>query len=254
MKRVFERLALALALVGLVAEPASAIAYGGWNGRLSLDSWYDDNLTRGLTVSPAALPYGNQELGLNLGASLGNVFVLTPEIDSWLIASVHGRVGVLYPSLSGAWGSLFSNTIWHLEGGREAYLLLGATHFFNSGTYNAAGAGLVQPLWAGGSARAEAGVGGYRADVASSSFTMPSIGGGLDQAFMTGTVLGARYAYQTLFYTTAQVAPRHQLYLFATQRLGPNWELHARYLRTLDLSATAPYQEGYWDAGVGYDF
>lgn len=245
-------LALAVALLS-AAEPAQAIAYGGWNARLSLDSWYDDNLTRGITVSPAALPYGNQELGLNLGASLGNVFVLTPEIDSWLIASVNGRAGVLYPSLSGVWGSLFSNTVMHLDGGREAYMLLGTTHFWNSGTYNAAGAGLVQSLWTGASARVEAGVGGYFANQASSSFTMPSIGGGLDQVFMTGTSLGARYAYQTLFYS-ASTTPRHQFYLFASQRLGANWEVHGRYLRTIDLSSTNGYQEGYFDMGVGYDF
>jgi hypothetical protein len=244
----------ALALLLALPAPAFAVAYGGWNARMTLDSWYDDNLTRGLAVTTTTLPYGNQELGLNLGLGVGNVFVITPEIDSWVIVNAHGRTGAFYPSLSGAWGSLFSNTVVHLDGGREAYGLLGVTHFLGSGTYYAGEAGLVQPLWGGASGRLEAGVGNYQSFTAGYSFGMPSVGAGFDQAFQTGTTLGVRYAFQTQFYDAGRVDPRHQLYLLASQRLWGNWEVHGHYLGTLDTSSTTGYREGYVDLGVGYDF
>jgi hypothetical protein len=133
-------------------------------------------------------------------------------------------------------------------------MLLGTTYFWNSGGYHAAELGFLQPLWAGASARIEAGAGFYMTSVADTSFAMPSVGVGLDQAFLTGTTVGVRYAYQTLFYSSTRVDPRHQFFLVASQRLAANWEVHARYLRTIDLSSTAGYQEGYFDMGVSYDF
>jgi hypothetical protein len=243
----------ALGMIGLAAAPASAIAYGGWTAGASVDTYYDDNLTRGLVVPSTALPYGNQDLGLNLGLSVGNVFLLTPEVDTWLIASVHGRAGVLYPSLSGAWGSLYSNTVWHLDAGREIYALLGSTGFWSAGWYHAAEAGFVQPLWGGASARVQLGGGTYLVDTADAGFTMPSVGVGFDQAWLTGTQVGLRYAYQTLFYVS-RTDPRHQLYALASQRLGGGFEVHAQYLRTLNVSDTAGYTESYVGAGMGYEF
>lgn len=256
VRRLGRCLAGVLAVAGVMAafaSPALAIAYGGWTAGASLDTYYNDNLTRGLVVPSTALPYGNQDLGLNLGLSIGNVFVLTPEIDTWVIASAHGRAGVLYPSLSGAWGSLYSNTIWHLEGGRETYVLFGTTRFLSSGWYHALEGGFVQPLWAGASGRVQVGGGSYLADVVDASFTMPSIGVGFDQAWVTGTQVGVRYAYQSLFYSS-RTDPRHQIYLLASQKLGGNWEAHAQYLRTINVSADAGYAEGYFGAGIGYEF
>jgi hypothetical protein len=251
-KRVWAA-AVAVAALG-VAAPAEAVSYGGWNARASMDTWYDDNLARGLVLPADVLPNGNQDLGMNVGLTVGNAFVLTPDVDTWVIASAHGRAGVLYPSLSGAWGSLFSNTVWHLDGGRETYALLGSTHFFGAGTYHAGELGFVQPLWTGASARVQAGAGRYFTSTTGSGFTMPTLGGGLDHAFTTGTLVGVRYAYQTLMYEDSRVDPRHQVYGYVSQRLGANWEVHARYLRTVDLSTTAGYTEGYMDAGIGYDF
>jgi hypothetical protein len=247
------RVALALAGVLLAAAPAQALEYGGWSAGASVDTYYDDNLARGSSVSAAALPYGNQDLGLNLGLNVGNVFVLRPDLDTWVIVSLHGRAGALYPSLSTAWGSVFSNTVWHLDGGREAYALLGSTGFWGSGAYHAAETGLVQPLWAGARARVQLGGGAYATQTVDAGFAMPSVGAGLDQVFMTGTQLGVRYAYQTLFYST-RTAPRHQVYLLGSQRLGGGWEAHAQYLWTLDLSDGAGYTEGYLGAGIGYEF
>jgi hypothetical protein len=246
----------ALALAALVASPApaEAVAYGGWNARVTLDSWYDDNLTRGLAVSTGTLPNGNQDLGLNVGVGVGNVFVLTPEVDTWVLVNAHGRTGLYYPSLSGGWGSLFSNTVVHLDGGREAYGLVGATHFLGSGTYYAGELGLVQPMWAGASGRLEAGTGLYRSYTTGYSFAMPSLGLGLDQAFQTGTTVGVRYAFQTQFYDEGRIDPRHQIYLLASQRVWGNMEVHAHVLETFDTSGTNGYQEGYFDLGVGYDF
>lgn len=257
-RSIAARGALALGLVAsalfATQRPADAFAYGGWNARVSFNSWHDDNLSRGLVVSPSALPYGNQDLGLNMGLSLGNVFVLAPDLDTWLIGNLYGRTGFLYPTLSSAWGSIFSNTVRHLDGGRELYLLLGTTAFWGNGHYFAGETGFVQPLWAGANARVEAGAGTYMVETAGASFGMPSLGLGFDQAFSTGTQLGARYAYQTLFYDAGRVDPRHQLYLLASQRIGGGWELHARYLRTFATSPTAGYQEGYFDLGMDYDF
>jgi hypothetical protein len=253
-RRGIAAIALALLAIAMPAAPADAIAYGGWNARATLDSWYDDNLARGTVVSTTALPYGNSDFGLHVGLGLGNVFVLTPDIDTWVIVNAHGRVGAFYPSLSGAWGSVFSNTVWHLDGGRELYGLLGVTHFLTLGTYWAGELGFAQPLWWGGTARLEAGAGSYRSFTSGYSFAMPSVGGGFDQVFTTGTTVGFRYAYQTQFYDASRIDPRHQLYLLASQRLNANWELHAHYLKTFDVSATTGYTEGYVDFGVGYDF
>jgi hypothetical protein len=231
--------------------PALAIDYGGWNARASIDSWYDDNLTRGLAVSADTLANGSQDLGLHLGASVGNVWLLTPDLDTWLIVDVHGSYGLFYPSLSGTWGSLVSNTVWHLGGGRETSLMLGTSAFWGNGNYHAASLDFKQPLAAGASAHLEGGASTYQTNVAGASFWMPSAGGGLDWALPTGTLLGLRYAFQPRFYE-ADSAPRHQALVRASQRLGA-WELHASVLETLDTTAGAGFQEGYFGCGVAYD-
>ncbi|MNT86711.1 hypothetical protein D3C72_2270320 [compost metagenome] len=111
----------------------------------------------------------------------------------------------------------------------------------------------MQSLWPGASARVQLGGGTYATETADASFTMPSIGVGFDQAWPTGTHTGARYAYQSLFYAT-RTDPRHQLYLFASQRIAADWDVRAQYLRTLNVSETAGYSEGYLGAGIGYEF
>lgn len=242
------RLGLAIAAWLAATAPVQAIDYGGWNARASLDSWYDDNLTRGLAVSADTL--ANGDVGLHLGASVGNVWLLTPDLDAWLIVDLHGSYGLNYPTLSDAWGSLVSNTVWHLNGGREAALMLGTSAFWGSGNYHAASLDFRQPLWAGASVHVEGGASTYRTDVDGASFWMPSAGGGLDQAFPTGTLVGLRYAYQPRFYEAA-VAPRHQGLLRASQRFG-SWELHASILETVDTSSNG-FQEGYFGCGVAYD-
>ena len=246
-------LGLALAAWLAVPLPAMAMTYGGWNAHLSLDSWYDDNLSRGLVVTPADLPNGNQDLGLHLGASLGNVWLVTPDVDAWVIVDAHGSRGVFYPDLSDAWGSLIANTIWHMEGGREASLMLGSSAFWGNGLYHALAAGFGQPVWYGGVARLEGGASLYATDVSGAGFWMPSLGGGLDQDLPTGTRLSLRYAFQPRFYDDSSPDPRHQVLVRVGQRFLTHWEAHASYLETLDTSSSGGYAEGYFGLGIAYD-
>jgi hypothetical protein len=232
--------------------PAYAVDYGGWNARATLDGWHDDNMARGVAVTTTSLPNGNQDFGAHLGLSFGNVWLLTPVLDTWLIVDGHGSAGLLYPALSDVWGALYSHTVWHLDGGRDAFVLGGATGFWGNGNYLSAQAGMVQPLWIGASARGEAGVGLYTTNVAGSSFSMPSIGGGIDQLLVTGTQLSAHYAFQFQAYDDGHTVPRHQVYLRAGQPVGNGWEVHATYLETIDLSVSS-YLEGYLGLGIAYE-
>jgi hypothetical protein len=243
----------ALAAVWGQAPPAEALTYGGWNARLTFDTWRDDNLARGLAVSTDVLPYGNEDLGGRVGLTIGNVLVLTPDIDMWVLTGVSGTRGMNYPDLGALWGSLFVNTVWHLEGGREAFALVGTTKYFGTGTYYAGELGVAQPLWPGATARVEIGSGRFAGEVAGTDFALPSVGGGVEQWFPTGTSVGVRYALQAQTTDTGS-APRHQIYALASQRLGWGFEVHAHYLETIDQSETAGYRGGYADLGVAYEF
>lgn len=206
-----------------------------------------------MVVDPTTLPNGNQDVGLHLGVTVGNVWLVTPELDTWLIVDLHGSRGWFYPDLSDTWGSLFSNTVWHLGNGRDAYVLAGSSVFWGNGNYTAGELGLAQPLWSGATARAELGAGLYMAGGTTTGFWMPSGGAGIDQALPTGTTLGLRYAFGEQFLETGSVAPRHQLYGRLSQRVSGNWEFHVSYLETLDVSTGAGFAEGYLGAGVAYD-
>ncbi|MEB3327778.1 MAG: hypothetical protein VKQ33_00950 [Candidatus Sericytochromatia bacterium] len=247
------RLAAHLGACGLVAlggaGPAEAIAYGGWTAGASLDTYYSDVATSGLTIGTTALPTASQDVGLNAGLTVGNVFVLTPDVDTWVLASAQGRVGAWATPAAIAWSSLFSNTVWRLDGGQEAYALLGATRFLDVGWYRAVEGGLIQPLWEGARGRVQLGGGRYTTDAGSGDFWMPTLGLGLDQAWPTGTSVGVRWAYQALTYATGR-EPRQQASAVASQRLGGGWEAHLQVLRT--FSATSA--DGYAGTGLGYEF
>jgi hypothetical protein len=240
--------AYGLAVLGW-AGPAEAIAYGGWTAGASLDTYYSDVLTRGLTIGTTALPTASQDVGLNMGLTLGNVFVLTPDVDTWVLASAQGRVGAWVTPATTAWGSLYSNTVWRLDGGREAYALLGATRFWDVGWYQALEGGLVQPLWEGARGRLQLGGGRYATDGGSGDFWMPSAGVGLDQTWASGTTVGVRWAYQALTFATG-TEPRQQAYAIASQRLGEGWEAHVQALRTFSAASA----DGYVGTGLGYEF
>ena len=184
--------------------------------------------------------------------SLGNVWLLTPDLDTWVIGEVHGSGGWNYPQLDDAWGALYSNTVWHVGGGHDAYLLLDASLFWGYGAYDAAEAGYVWPLWNGASVRTEGGVGDYQTPMSGQSFWMPSVGAGFDQVFPEGTTFSLRYAFQAQYYSEPRYAPRHQAYARLGQRLGGNWEAHLTYLETIDMSSE-PYNEGYASVGLDYE-
>lgn len=241
----------AFAGLALACAPAEAIAYGGWTAHLTADGWHDDNLARGLPLTSVSLPNGNQDFGVHLGLTVGNVFVLTPDVDTWLLADAHGLVGAVYPSLDDTWGALTSNTVWRVTPDLHAYGLASASLFWGDGAYYAAELGLVRGLWSGANARVELGAGTYVTTVSGAGFTMPSAGLGLDQAFPTGTVVGLRYAFQALFYSTSPT-PRNQVLVRVGQPLGHGFEVHASYLETIDTSANG-YWDGYLGAGVSYD-
>lgn len=240
--------------VAMQAAPARAIAYGGYSLRASLDTWHDDNLARGIALTSADLPNGNQDFGLQLGLSMGNVVVFSPAIDTWLIVGLHGTRGWFYPSLGNAWASLMLDTEWHLNSGQEAYWLLGPSFFWGNGTFYTSEIGFVQPVWPGADVRGGVGGAYYAVDTAGASYGLPSIGIGLDQVLPSKTLLGLRYALQAQIFSASQVDPRHQVFASVTQPLGAGFEVHAYYLETIDLSDTTPYWEGYVDLGVGYDF
>ncbi|MEB3198545.1 MAG: hypothetical protein VKP62_15210 [Candidatus Sericytochromatia bacterium] len=243
---------LSLTLIAWQAtgEPAGAIAYGGWTGGVSLDTYYNDSRS-GTLMPMAALPATSEDVGLNAGLNLGQVFVLTPEIDTWVIASVHGRAGALLPAASALWGSLYANTIWHLDAQRETYVLLGSTQFFSTGSYQAFEGGYVQSCWPGARARLQVGAGQFVSLASpSNGFTMPSLGGGIDQSLGPSTVLSARYAYQSLLYAQ-RVEPRQQGYVMLSHRLESGWEAHLQLMRSW-LPDTG--SEGYLATGLGYDF
>ncbi|MEB3223412.1 MAG: hypothetical protein VKS61_15160 [Candidatus Sericytochromatia bacterium] len=229
--------------------PAHALAYGGWTAGASLDTYHSDVTTRGLTIGTTALPSTSQDLGLNLGLTFGNVFVLTPDVDTWVLASAQGRAGAWAQPSTTAWGSLYSNTVWRLDGGREAYALLGTTRFWDVGWYQAAEGGLIQPLWDGARGRLQLGAGRHATDAGSGDFWMPSAGLGLDLTWPSGTGLGLRWAYQHLVYATG-AEPRQQAYAIASQRLGEGWEAHLQVLRSFGDARA----DGYVGTGLGYEF
>lgn len=247
-------LAGALAVAALSAAPARAVDYGGFSARVTLDGWHDDNVTRGPVLATDVLPYGNQDLGLHLGTTIGNVWLLRPDLDAWLIVDLHGTAGFYYPALDDVWGGVYANGIWHLPGGRDATVLVGSSDFWNNGYFHVAELSFGQPLFFGVTARAEAGGGYYQTSVTDGSFWTPSVGFSLSQDFASGTQALARYAFQPRFYLTPRYAPRHQLTLRIAQPLGAGFELHVDYIDTLDLSASVGYNEGYLGSGLAYTY
>ncbi|HEY9724247.1 MAG TPA: hypothetical protein V6D47_19760 [Oscillatoriaceae cyanobacterium] len=254
MRRLAGAIAALLAAFMATPSPARAVDYGGWSARVTLDGWHDDNVTRGPVLATDVLPYGNQDLGLHLGTTFGNVWLLRPDLDAWLICDLHGTAGLYYPSLDDVWGGLYGNGIWHLPGGRDATVLVGSSAFWNNGYFHVGELSFGQPLWPGATARAELGGGYYATNVADGSFWTPSVGASFAQSFATGTQLLARYAFQPRFYVTPRYAPRHELTLRVAQSLGAGFELHVDYIDTLDLSQSVGYNEGYLGSGLAYTY
>lgn len=243
--------ACALAALLASAGPVQAAEYGGWYARLSLDGWHDDNLARSQAPSPTRFPRGNQDVGANLGFSLGSVWLLAPRWDLWVTASAQTSRAVLYPEWSSHSASLYADLSCRLDQATQAYIALGGSSAWAGSPYGSAEAGLARQLWPGATVQLASGFGLYWSDRPELRTRMPALSLGLQQRWPTGTRVVASYGYQYRLADTASGA-QHQLYLLLGQRLAPLLELRLRYLQSL-ATAGGPSPSGYATLGLVLD-
>lgn len=244
--------ACVLAVVLAVAGPAEAAEYGGWYARFSLDGWHDDNLARGQLPTPTRFPHGNQDVGANLGLSLGSVWLLAPHWDLWVTASAQASRAVLYPEWSGQSAGLSADLSYRLDPSTQAYIALGGSRAWAGSPYYTAEAGLARQLWPGAMAQLTSGFGLYGSDRPELRAGIPALSLGLQQLWPTGTRAVASYGYQ---YRLAETAPgaQHQLYVLVGQRLTPMLELRLRYVQSLATAVGSAYRSGYLTLGLVLD-
>lgn len=248
---MIKRLLGLLLLLGAFPRQASAMAYGGWYGRATLDGWHDDNLARQDTPLPEFFPKGNEDAGAELSVSLGSVFLFGPDLDLWLTGSGSGSLALLYPALDSSSAALFADLDWHGLPGMAAYASVGSSFFYGGSPFYIGEVGLEHQLWPGAWLTGAANWGYSDSGSADFRYSAPGAALGLQQGFATGTRLGLSYGVQQRRFGSHNDLD-HEIYAIAEQRLSDNWELRARYAYDIVVSDVRGYRNGIFTMGLAF--